>query len=201
MYTSVVKWVEITNSRTTKCFSVVEGCGRVPATPPPTTPPAPTEPTINGSVRALECTSAETNETACLNGGTCFVFVLAEIRTATCNCPREYEGIRCQKLNIDVIVPPPSQEADNIAKAGIAASIVVLIIIVVVFTAVFIVYRRRKKREEEEKKHKPVNGSLLPENSHQPPNPNMQYAKNGGNLSNMNLEEKKPLQQYQITSV
>lgn len=148
-------------------YSVTEGCGRVPATPAPTPTPTPTEPTVNGSLRGLQCNGEETNRTACLNGGTCFVFVIQEVRETSCHCTKEYRGKRCEELNIEVIVP--SQDPDQIARAGITASIVVLIVIVIVFIAVAIVYYRKRKRRRQEKmdKKRPpsgVNGSLLPEN-------------------------------------
>lgn len=62
----------------------VEGCGRVPATPAPTPSPTPTEPTVNGSVRSKPCSGEETNRTACLNGGTCFVLVIEDERQTSC---------------------------------------------------------------------------------------------------------------------
>jgi len=65
-------------------FVVTEGCGRVPATPPPATSPAPTEPTINGSARSVACNGQEVNKTACLNGGTCFVLVIGKDREPAC---------------------------------------------------------------------------------------------------------------------
>ncbi|XP_052763349.1 protein gurken-like isoform X2 [Mya arenaria] len=123
------------------------GCGRVPATPPPTTPLIPTEPTINGSVRSVRCTEAEVNETACLNGGTCFAMWLSDDeRVSSCHCNDNYEGLRCEKLDFDSIFPSTD---DPVARAGIAASIAVLIIITVVFVAVAILYYRRKRRERE----------------------------------------------------
>ncbi|XP_045213723.1 uncharacterized protein LOC123564302 isoform X1 [Mercenaria mercenaria] len=198
---SVINGQKLVVIHSKNCSIAKEGCGRVPATPAPTTTPSPTEPTINGSLRGIQCTKDEANRTGCRNGGTCFVLVIQGERIASCHCTEEYEGKICQDLNIAVIIP--SQDPDQVAKAGIAASIAVLIVIVIVFVAVAIVYYRRRRQERMDKKPQSgVNGSLLPENHIQPPNPNMHtYARNGHNNCN-SLEEKKPLQiQYQITSV
>lgn len=152
-------------------LTITDGCGRVPATPAPTTvPPTPTEQTINGSVRALKCTPEEVGKTKCLNNGTCFVLKVAEDRIASCQCPAQYMGRRCEELNIEVIFP--ILEPNHIATAGIAASIAVLVIIIIVFTTVAIVYYRRKRRRRaDQERVKKTNGGcganniLLPENN------------------------------------
>ncbi|XP_052262903.1 pro-neuregulin-1, membrane-bound isoform-like isoform X2 [Dreissena polymorpha] len=191
-----------------------EGCGRVPATPAPSTPLTPTEPTINGSVRNVECTSGEVNRTACLNGGTCFAMELnSGERVAACHCPEYYKGQRCQEFYVPIF---PSQD-DPVSRAGIAASIAVLIIIVVVFIVVAILYYRRKQRVE--RSFKNANGTLLnngngdhlPE-SHIPPrnmNPSV-YSTNGkgicrnkeeGQLLFSDYRNELLISEYKVTSV
>lgn len=153
-------------------YNVTESCGRVPATPRPTTPPPNTTPraTLNDSVRSLPCTENETREAGCLNDGTCFVLVLEyNKRETSCLCTPEYRGTRCEELNIDILVP--SVDDGGVATAGIAASLAVLTVIIIVFTGVAIVYFKRRK-EERRRNRAPAKSSAengkLPENHTQP---------------------------------
>lgn len=113
---------------------LADGCGRVPAAPNHTvTNPMPNNPTINQNYflfenRTYECYLEEKNKTACLNGGACFALIIQGERSAYCHCLKDYTGLRCQELNLDIITPPTDQTV--MAKAGIAAFITVLVAVI-----------------------------------------------------------------------
>jgi hypothetical protein len=98
MFTTVVQHIgflsSITNpliSKLSKSYNhlhhtpFLEGCGRTPAkpAPPPTTTPSYVNSTVPENHR-LACTENETQQKACLHGGTCLASVLDNYRTISC---------------------------------------------------------------------------------------------------------------------
>ena len=139
-----------------------EGCGRTPAkpAPPPTTTPSYVNSTVPENHR-LACTENETQQKACLHGGTCLASVLDNYRTISCQCPDKYVGDRCQMIDPTIIFG--REEKEKVTRAGLAAGITALILFLTVLIFILIWHRRykRKKEREKEEKQKQQEESLL----------------------------------------
>ncbi|KAJ8318527.1 hypothetical protein KUTeg_003618 [Tegillarca granosa] len=144
-----------------KNLNTTVGCGRFPATPPPTTTTAET-PTTDSGVNTLHlpCTEAEENATACRYGGECFVLEIGGIRSAQCKCPRGYLPPRCNELDPNVFWND-YQRPDRVASAGIAASVVAVVLFVTVLVCIVIWRRRYLRKKNSKPTQNGKNGSLM----------------------------------------
>lgn len=94
-----------------------------------------------------QCTEAEEQEAACLNGK-CYAIDLSGVgnRSAFCHCPEYYKGARCEELTDFFVL-----YAGEVKKAGIAAGVVVLVIILTIIIVYFAVKRRKRRKRQQER--------------------------------------------------
>lgn len=111
------------------------------------------------------CTEAERAAKGCLNGGECVVKELWGNRQTQCNCPKDYEGSRCESRTGLLHGDPSGMLGSSIA--GIVVGIVVLLALI--GGIVFLVIRKRKK-DGRPKLDEPSYAEEIPEKNSKPSN-------------------------------